>query len=374
MRIPQFKANLISGLTIALISFPLAVGLSQASGFPPQAGIIATVIAGMFCSFKNICPTSINGPAAGLSVTLFMATQQFGLQSTMAGCLISSLLVFLTSKTKAIQRIEKLPQEITNGMLSAIGLSLLIKNLPFAIGFHQGTFQFQAFFLSLATLISILAFKIKKNRLPLSLFILFIGMCFAPFLSPHFFLQEPSLNFTANTRFQFHSLENPFFLGFIIQLALIQIIETSITLKKFFPHEKNRYQDLSTVGISSFLSCLIGGLPIIVEPIRTKLNQEFGATHQSANFIQAAGVLLFSLTGLFLLKLIPQISFAYILMIVGIKLLKSFKIFKVKKPLLLFITCFTCFQFNLLIGVLFGFFFHQLSQTAFFLKLNPFKE
>ncbi|SMG62932.1 sulphate transporter [methanotrophic bacterial endosymbiont of Bathymodiolus sp.] len=132
------KTDISAGLVVFLVALPLCLGIALASGAPLFSGLIAGIIGGLVVSLCSGSQLSISGPAAGLTVIIFNAIEQLGSYSgflvcvTLAG-IIQILLGYL--RTGLIGAF--FPSAVIKGMLSAIGLILIIKQLPHAVGYDK---------------------------------------------------------------------------------------------------------------------------------------------------------------------------------------------------------------------------------------------
>lgn len=137
----DLRSNLIAGFVVSLIALPLALGLAIASGFPMVAGVITAVVGGVLVSILGGSHVTITGPGYGLVVVFLSAVTVLGAGDMQAGYLyalaavvISGVLIALFGLLRFGALSDFFPATAIQGMLSAIGLMLLIKQLYVMLG------------------------------------------------------------------------------------------------------------------------------------------------------------------------------------------------------------------------------------------------
>lgn len=367
------KTDISAGLVVFLVALPLCLGIALASGAPLFSGLIAGIIGGLVVSLCSGSQLSISGPAAGLTVIIFNAIEQLGSYSgflvcvTLAG-IIQILLGYL--RTGLIGAF--FPSAVIKGMLSAIGLILIIKQLPHAVGYDKHfegdesymnetageSFQdiFDAFShislgATLITLGALLILIIWDTRLlqrfklfrmiPSQLVAVLWGGGFnAAALQwfPTFAVNAShlvALPITGSfsefidlfTFPDFSFLINPDVYTIAITLAVIGSLETLLSLeavdrldplKRIAPTNR----ELKAQGLGNTLSGLIGGLPITAVIVRSSANINAGGRTKIASFVHGVFLLLSILFLTQILNLIPLACLAAILLQTGYKLAK----------------------------------------------------
>jgi MFS superfamily sulfate permease-like transporter len=361
-----------AGVVVFLVALPLCLGVALASGAPLLSGIIAGIIGGLLVSWTSGSQLSVSGPAAGLTVIVFQAIQELGgFQTLLAAVAWAGVIQLALGFLKAGIIGAYFPSAVIKGMLSAIGIILIMKQLPHAVGYGQTlegeeTYQpqdaattFSQFSDALlnaispgAVLVSLVAILImllwetrwfQKNPLlslipgPLAavawgfLFNLFSAGTPLAIAAEHL-VQLPDIQgfsgFLSHLVFpDFGQFLNPAVLKVALVMAIIASLETLLSLEavdKLDPLKRvaptNR--ELKAQGLGNLISGLIGGLPITAVIVRSSANVNAGGRTKVASFVH--GILLL-LSVLFLsrhLNDIPLAALASILLLTGYKLAK----------------------------------------------------
>jgi MFS superfamily sulfate permease-like transporter len=136
-----WKQDLIAGFVVSLIAMPLSIGIAIASGLPPSAGLIAAIAGGMIVSLFTGCHVTINGPAAGLIVIVLNSTEKLGDGDTsvgypyfLAAVIMAGLLLVIAGFLKAGKLGDFFPLSVVHGMLAAIGIIIMSKQIHIVFG------------------------------------------------------------------------------------------------------------------------------------------------------------------------------------------------------------------------------------------------
>lgn len=368
----NLKADIPAGLVVALVALPLCLGIALASGAPLFGGVIAGIMGGLVVGVFSGSHLSVSGPAAGLTVIVLTAIETIGsYEAFLLSVVIAGLIQFGLGMLRAGVVGHFFPSSVIKGMLAAIGLILILKQIPHALGddqdyegddsFYQpdGENTFTEIILAIqnidkgALTISIVALLIlilwerpfmKKqkwtNILPGALIAVAWGILansiFFPSLLPDFVLSGKHLvtlpvsdsmrgfvNLIVTP--DFSAITNPQVYISAVTIAIIASLETLLSLDavdKLDPHKRIAppNQELKAQGLGNLASGLLGGLPVTAVIVRSTANISSGAqTKVSAvfhGFLLAASVIFFP----GFLNLIPLAALAAVLLLVGYKL------------------------------------------------------
>src|SRR5215203_4890158 len=137
------KADSLSGMVVFLVALPLCLGIAVASGAPPFAGIITGVIGGIVVGSLSSSNVSVSGPAAGLIAIILVAITNLGYETFLVAVVIAGAIQLSLGIAKAGGISAYFPSGVIEGMLTAIGIIIIKKELPHAIGYdseHEGDF------------------------------------------------------------------------------------------------------------------------------------------------------------------------------------------------------------------------------------------
>ncbi|MDO5509053.1 MAG: SulP family inorganic anion transporter [Weeksellaceae bacterium] len=370
--LPQnIKENLAPGLVVFLVALPLCMGIALASGAPPLSGIIGGIIGGIVIGAMSNSHISVSGPAAGLAAIVYAAIQNLGTFELflLAGVIAGGLQLAL-GFMRAGSISNYFPSNVIEGMLAGIGIIIILKQIPHALGYDEENFASQVVFdknnlpifeffhklldniqpgVIIVTLISIgilLLFDnvqaLKKIKLlPGALVAVVVGILInelfkisAPGLviEPSHLVQLPiprtSEDFAALVTFpDVSGILNPqvWIAGFTI--AVVASIETLLCIEAADRMDSHRRitdtnNELRAQGIGNIASAMIGGLPITSVIVRSSANANAGATTKMAAIIHGVMLLVAVLAIPFLLNLIPLATLAAVLLVIGYKLAK----------------------------------------------------
>ncbi|MGZ8558230.1 MAG: SulP family inorganic anion transporter, partial [Chitinophagaceae bacterium] len=371
-----FKADLLSGLVVFLVALPLCLGIAIASGAPPFEGIICGVIAGIVVGFLSGSNVSVSGPAAGLIAIVLVAITSLGYETFLVAVVIAGVIQLTLGFAKAGSISSYFPTAVIEGMLVAIGIIIIKKELPHAIGYdkaHEGDWfalengSGSGFFteiinsinyahlgaiivtvVSLAILITFnkVAFLKKLKAVPGALIVVIVGIIinevFKSTGSSLAISQEHLVTLPTAASFNdfIGQFTTPDFSAFTnsqvwvvgVTIAIVASIETLLCLEagdKMDPLKRysSANTELKAQGVGNILSGLIGGLPMTSVIVRTTANVNAGAKTKLSAVAHGFFLLTAVLAIPFLLNKIPMACLAAILIMIGFRL-ASPKVFK----------------------------------------------
>lgn len=401
----NLKKDLPASIVVFLVALPLCLGIALASGAPLLSGIIAGIVGGIVVGLLSQSHTSVSGPAAGLAAVVLSSILQLGsFDVFLLAVVLAGVLQLAAGIAKGGFLANYIPSNVIKGLLAAIGIILILKQIPYAVGFEKALGNDFTFFrkdggntfsalLSIfdyfswgAIIISIVSIFVmiywdktplkKAKFFPASLFVVILGVALnaifqnffpALMLSTNHLVKIPkfeSLN-SIITLPNFASIGNYHVWIVAFTIAVVASIETLLNLEaveNIDPHKRQASpnRELVAQGIGNVFSGLIGGLPVTSVIVRSSVNINAGAETKFSAILHGVFLLVSVLILSPILNLIPLASLACILILTGYKLAKIslFKNMYQKglNQLIPFIATIVAIVFtDLLIGVLFGF-------------------
>ena len=142
----ELKSDFPAGLVVFLVAVPLCLGIALASGAPLFSGIIAGIVGGTVVALLSGSPLGVSGPAAGLAVIVLTAIQNLGYEAFLLAVVIAGIFQVILGFAKAGVIGYFFPSSVIKGMLSGIGLIIILKQIPHAFGYDsdpEGDFAFR---------------------------------------------------------------------------------------------------------------------------------------------------------------------------------------------------------------------------------------
>lgn len=369
------KEDLPASLVVFFVALPLCLGIAVASGASPFAGIISGVIGGVIVGYLSGSHVSVTGPAAGLIAILYAAITQMGYEPFLVSVILAGIFQAVLGFVKAGSIANYFPSGVIEGMLAAIGVIIIKKEIPHAIGYdknHEGDFwelekgadtglfteitnaiHYIHPGIIIVTVVSILiliAFtKIKALKklkvLPGAFVVVFAGILINLLfeflasknlldkdwvISGNHLVQLPQFKsfseFTHSFVFpDFTAITNPKVWIVGLTIAAVASIETLLCIEagdKLDPQKRYSSPDteLKAQGIGNVLSGLIGGIPMTSVIVRTSANINAGSKSKLSAMFHGLLLLLTVLAIPGLLNKIPMACLAAILIMTGLRL------------------------------------------------------
>src|SRR4249920_1611023 len=140
-RIIWLKHDLPAGLSVFLVALPLCLGIALASGAPIYAGLLSGIVGGLVVAFISGSQLAVSGPAAGLTTLVAASIISLGdYRIFLLSVIIAGLFQLLLGLLKLGAIANYFPSSVIKGMLAAIGMILIFKQIPFALGYDQPDF------------------------------------------------------------------------------------------------------------------------------------------------------------------------------------------------------------------------------------------
>jgi MFS superfamily sulfate permease-like transporter len=362
-----------AGLVVFLVALPLCLGIALGSGASLFSGVIAGIVGGLVVSVLSGSQVSVSGPAAGLAVIVLTGIQEIGsYRGFLVAVVLSGLLQLVFGVLKLGGIADYVPNSVIKGMLAGIGLLIVLKQVPHALGrdldfmgdanFFEtaGSTTFSDSFKAITNpvagaltifLIGLAVYLLweslaKKSRIfqlvPGPLVVVALGIA----LNQLFGKVAPSLQLVSAD----HLVDLPvprtiadFFRQFTLPdfsvighkavwtaagaIAVVGSLESLLSLEaadRLDPYKRisSSNRELLAQGVGNVVAGLIGGIPVTSVVVRTAASVNAGARTWMSAFIHGVLLLASAIVIPGVLRLTPLASLATILVVVGYKLTK----------------------------------------------------
>ncbi len=377
-RLSYFKQDFPSSLSVFLVALPLCLGIALASGAPLFSGLVAGMIGGIVVGLLSGSEISVSGPAAGLAVIVADAIAKIGsYEAFLVAVVLAGFIQLVLGLIKAGRFSSFFPDSVIKGMLVAIGIVIILKQIPHALGRdndYEGEFEFQqladgentlseiyraietastgAVIISLASIVFLIAWERTAGRstrafyknFPAALVVVILGVGLNEFFRvavPAWYLGDTAhqhmvqIPTIAVGKSLFSIFDFPDFsvlndykvYGIAATIAVVASLETLLNLEASDRLDSAKRisstnQELVAQGVGNMLSGLIGGLPVTSVVVRTSANVYSGGRTRMSAVLHGVFLMVAVFLGGPLLNYIPLSCLAAVLIMVGYKLSK----------------------------------------------------
>ncbi|MBI3838588.1 MAG: SulP family inorganic anion transporter [Planctomycetia bacterium] len=405
--------DIISGFLVFLVALPLCLGISLACGYPAIAGVFTAIIGAILTSFMSNAELTIKGPAAGLIVIAIGAVTEFGFtggqdpaadmqayRMALAVGVAAGVIQIAFGLVRAGALGDFFPTAAVHGMLAAIGIIIVLKQLPVTFGETAKGEPFEIIrelpekfahanpevaIIGGISLLILFGLPLIKHQwvkmVPAPLIVLLVAVPMGIYLDlshehtytmfghqyelgETFLVNVPNNMFQAITSPDFSALKTVAAWKWVIMFSLIGSLESLLSAKAIdmldpWKRKTDLNRDLIAVGIANTVAASVGGLPMISEIVRSKANIDNGARTRFADMWH--GVFLLGFVSLipFLIHRIPLGALAAMLVYTGFRLgsPKEFlNVYKIgREQLVIFVvTVIAVLATDLLVGIAIG--------------------
>ncbi|GJQ60589.1 MAG: SulP family inorganic anion transporter [Candidatus Scalindua sp. AMX11] len=369
----HLKQDIPASIVVLFVALPLCLGIALASGAPLFSGLIAGIIGGIVVGSISDSAHGVSGPAAGLAVVVFEALHSMSFEIFLLAVVIGGVLQIILGLARAGIIGYFFPSAAIKGMLSGIGIIIILKQIPHAFGYDKEWMGSESFIhldgvntftiigkvllghitpgavlIAAISIVILLLWDLYLTK-KYNIFTLIQGpivvvaaaIC-CQFITKSYFPQYTlgsehlvsvpiagsiSSFFDLFTFPDFSQLGNKevYFLG--VTLAIVASLETLLCVEatdKLDPHKRvtSTNRELFAQGTGNILSGMVGGLPITQVIVRSSANMQAGSRTKLSTILHG-GLLLICVALLpRVLNLIPLSALACILIMIGYKLSK----------------------------------------------------
>jgi len=362
-----------AAIVVFLVALPLCLGIALGSGAPLIAGMTAGIVGGIVVGALSGSHVSVSGPAAGLVVIVLTAIQRIGsFRGFLVAVVLSGLIQLIFGMLKFGAIADYVPNSVIKGLLAGIGLLIILKQIPHALGRdddYEGDFSFLR--IGGNNTLSDLAHSVQSAS-PGAVIIFAVGLALLIFwdtvarkarifqivpgqlavvaagigLNQVFGLVAPTLKLASSEHLvnlpvpasmtdffsqfawpDFSAISNGTVWATALTIAVVGSLETLLSLEaadRLDPYKRisSASRELRAQGIGNMVCGLIGGLPVTSVVVRTAANVEAGGRTRMSSILHGALLVVSMILLPGVLSLTPLASLAAILILVGFKLTK----------------------------------------------------
>lgn len=379
--VKYFANDIIAGFLVFLIALPLCLGISLACGYPAIAGIFTAIIGAVLSTFISNSELTIKGPAAGLIVIAIGCVKDFGGDGAIGGFsatditaykmalavgVVAAVLQIIFALCRLGRLAEYFPLTPVHGMLAAIGVIIILKQIPVTLGVDAKGDPLELLFkiphlvmtanpaiaaIGVVSILIMFLWPMVSKRvgvlrfIPGPMVVLLVavpmGMAFDLLhthsyvlaghqyqLSEQYLVNMPDRvfgMFDDLTFPDFSALANPVAYKWVFMFFIIGTLESVLSAKAVdlidpWKRKSNMDRDVLAVGLGNLCSALVGGLPMISEIVRSRANIDNGARTRFADMWHGVFLLICVALIPFWLHRIPLAALAAMLVYTGYRL------------------------------------------------------
>ncbi|TDE35967.1 SulP family inorganic anion transporter [Antarcticimicrobium sediminis] len=314
---PDFSADVLAGITVAMVALPLSLAIAIASGADPASGLITAIVAGFLISAFGGSRVQIGGPTGAFIVVVYGVVAQHGYDGLVLATLMAGLILLVAGYLRAGSLIAYVPEPVINGFTIGIGVIIATSQIKDFFGFSmetvpadfiekipalwhaRDTVNWESFGIGLLTMVAIVALRRLFPRFPglivavglgsalAAIFTLPIDTIFSRFGALPDHLPMPSLPELSYARV-IELLPSAAVIAFLaaVESLLSAMVSDRMIGGKHRPNAEVRAQGLANIG-----SALFGGLPATGAIARTATNVRAGGKTPVAGLVHALTIL-----------------------------------------------------------------------------------
>lgn len=363
----KWRDDVPAGVVVFLLALPLCLGIAVSSGAPPIAGLMTGIIGGLLVGALSGSSLMVSGPAAGLTPVVLLGIQQVGsYERLLPAVVLAGVLQLLLAAVRAGVVAYYVPSSVITGMLAGIGITLILKQVPHAVGYDSDAEGDLSFIEpSGETTLSTLAEALQQVQ-PAAVVAALMGVAVMLWwprspLGRIRLLPAPMVAVTAGLGVNelcraiapdlavrgshlvslptlqngdllqhlalpdWSALASPLVWEFALVIGLVASFESLLSLEATAKLDPARLEapvnrELMAQGIGNMVAGLVGGLPIAGVMIRSSANVDAGARSRLSVMVHAALILVAVLAFGALLNRVPLAAVASVLLVTGFRL------------------------------------------------------
>ena len=399
---PKVTADLIAGITVAIVALPLALGFGITSGMSAAAGLTTAIIAGFIAALFGGSKYQVSGPTGAMTVVLLPIIHSYGVSAIPFLGLLAGLMVILFAVLRLGKTINRIPWSVVEGFTVGIAFVIALQQLPLAFGVNKGAGE-RSIIVAINTIKDAIASGIHWQVLAVTGLTLFVKFSYpklairigikvhipASFMAIVVItLAVKLLGLSVNTigdiprsiggwagkNISLADASHLLWPAFLI--ALLCAIESLLSARVAdgMAHQKgeDKYKpnrELFGQGLATAVSSIFGGMPATGAIARTSVNVRAGAKSRNASLFHAAILLVVALVAAPLVSQIPAAAIAGVLIGTSYRILNPVSIIESlrttrSEAIVLVATAVATLFIDLIWGIAIGIVLHFVLQQA----------
>lgn len=339
----QVIKDIISGVIVAIIALPLSIALGISSGVTPEKGLITAIIAGLFISLFGGSRVQIGGPTGAFVVIVCGIVEKYGIEGLIIATLMAGVILILFGLLRLGNLIKYIPKSITLGFTLGIAVTLLSTQIKDLFGLniakvpseflhkwstyisHFNEINLVALFIGVLCIVIIVLFPKINKTIPGSLIALIISTLVVAGLSLKVQTIGSAFGDISSTIpkpelpvFTIDKIKVLFMPAITIAfLAAIESLLSAVVADGMIDKKHNSNTELIGQGLANIASSLFGGIPATGAIARTAANIKNGGRTPIAGIVHAIMLFLIMIVFMPLIKYVPLVALAAILVVVS---------------------------------------------------------
>ncbi len=312
----QFAADLVAGLTVAMVALPLSLAIAIASGAAPEKGLVTAIVAGFLISALGGSRVQIGGPTGAFIVVVFGIIAEHGYDGLVLATFMAGILLLIAGYFRAGRLIAYVPESVINGFTIGIAIVIATSQLADLLGLSvehlpadfleklpvlweaRGTFDPAALGIAAVALVTIVAFRRALPRFPGLIVAVALASALAVFwpdvdtVGSRYGLLPATLPAPALPEISWARLQDLFPSAVTIAvLAGVESLLSALVADRMINGSHRPNAELTAQGAANIASALFGGLPATGAIARTATNVRAGGLTPVAGLVHAIAIL-----------------------------------------------------------------------------------
>ncbi len=342
-KMQQLPKDILAGVIVAIIAFPLSIALAIASGMTPERGLYSAIVGGFFVSFFGGSRVNIGGVTAATVMTVFGIVSEFGLAGLAVASVMAGVILIFMGLLRFGALLKFIPRTITLGFTAAIGIGIFTGQIKGFLGLdmdkipvtnvdrmiayalHINTIDYVTLGIGIVAVAILLVTPKVVPKVPNSLVAILVTTIGATVLKldtptigsvygklPTHFPKFEVPEFTSDIMVQL--LPSAFTLAILI--AIVTLLACVVT-DGLTGHRHDSNQELMAQGIANIFCGFFGAAPVAGAVARASNNVKNGGKTPIAGIVHSIVVLFILLVMMPLAEYIPMSALAAVLIVVA---------------------------------------------------------